>query len=85
MSSVDYLRFFESTIGVREITQVRGDEYKGCCPLHDDRRPSFYFNISNGVWHCKSNCGGGNAYQLAVKMNIPNHLQPMLCFHPLIV
>ncbi|MGI9862668.1 CHC2 zinc finger domain-containing protein [Moorella naiadis] len=31
----------------------------GCCPLHDDQRPSFSFNRWSGYWLCRAGCGAG--------------------------
>ena len=41
-----------------------GDELVACCPLHDDRRPSFSINLSTGLWICHAGCGGGNLAKL---------------------
>ena len=38
-----------------------GASYKGLCPFHDDKTPSFYVNPARGICKCFS-CGkGGNA------------------------
>ena len=29
------------------------------CPFHDDRSPSFSFNLTLDRWHCFAGCGGG--------------------------
>lgn len=31
----------------------------GCCPLHDDQKPSFSFNRWSGYWLCRAGCGAG--------------------------
>ena len=41
-----------------------GDELVACCPLHDERRPSFSVNLSTGLWICHAGCGGGNLAKL---------------------
>lgn len=35
-----------------------GSNYRGLCPFHDDKNPSFYVNESKGLFHCFS-CGAG--------------------------
>ncbi len=56
-------------IGVLGITgRDSGDEIHACCPLHSERRPSFYINAETGLWKCHAGCGGGNLYQLAEKL-----------------
>ena len=41
--------------------QKRGTSYKGLCPFHDDRTPSFSVSPSRGVYKCFA-CGkAGNA------------------------
>lgn len=48
---------------VSEFVSLRkaGANYKGLCPFHDDKTPSFYVSPARGICHCFS-CGkGGNA------------------------
>lgn len=33
---------------------IRGEQFIGNCPLHNDRRPSFSLNIKSGLWTCFS-------------------------------
>ena len=40
--------------------KLKGDEYSGLCPFHEDTQPSFSANITNGLWKCQAGCGGGN-------------------------
>ena len=68
---MDYQRIFEYEIGVQKI-KYTGSQGLGLCPLHDDRKPSFSFNIDNGLWNCFSGCGSGNLYQLAERLNMDN-------------
>ncbi len=37
-----------------------GSEAMACCPVHDDRRPSFSANLRSGLWHCFA-CGAGGS------------------------
>ena len=30
----------------------KGDEYKACCPVHSEQKPSFYVNFVKGTFHC---------------------------------
>ncbi len=34
------------------IRKDRGGEWKGCCPFHHEKTPSFYVNENLDVWHC---------------------------------
>ena len=57
---IDWIRFYSERLP----TQPRpaGDhKYNACCPFHQERNPSFWFNTKNGMWKCESGCGSGNA------------------------
>lgn len=44
-----------------------GTSYKGLCPFHDDKTPSFYVNPARGICKCFS-CGeGGNVVHFVMK------------------
>lgn len=47
---------------------IRGEQFIGNCPLHNDRRPSFSLNIKSGLWTCFSRCGSGTFTQLVSKI-----------------
>ncbi len=50
-----------SIIGRHTTLKKAGNEYKGCCPFHGEKTPSFYVNPSKNMYHCFG-CGvGGNA------------------------
>ncbi|MBS9780589.1 MAG: DNA primase [Moraxellaceae bacterium] len=50
-----------SIIGKHTTLKKSGHEYKGCCPFHGEKTPSFYVNPSKNMYHCFG-CGvGGNA------------------------
>ena len=50
-----------SIIGRHTTLKRAGNEYKGCCPFHGEKSPSFYVNPQKNIYHCFG-CGvGGNA------------------------
>ena len=70
---MDYRSIFESDFDIQKI-KYTGNQGLGCCPLpsHDDRKPSFSFNISTGQCKCFGCSWEGNAYLLAKEMNMDN-------------
>ena len=44
--------------------RVLNDDYLGCCPLHDDKSPSFSINTKTGLWICWGCNETGNIFQL---------------------
>src|SRR5690349_4818555 len=39
-----------------------GNSWKGCCPFHQEKTPSFHVTPDKGLWKCFG-CGkGGNAF-----------------------
>lgn len=38
-----------------------GNQYKGLCPFHNERTPSFLIHPDKQYWYCHAGCGGGNA------------------------
>ena len=66
---MDYKHFFEFEVGIQKI-KYNGSQGIGCCPVHDDKNPSFSFNVETSQNYCHS-CGWkGNAYTLAKTLNI---------------
>ena len=53
---VNYTEFYRNH--VRNI-KVHGQQAKGLCPFHEDKNPSFSFNIEDGKWKCFAGCGEG--------------------------
>jgi len=47
------------------IASKSGNQISGFCPLHDDRNPSFSYNIRTGLFKCFSGCGEGDAADYA--------------------
>lgn len=45
-----------------------GKEFRGLCPFHNEKTPSFFVNKNKGVYHCFG-CGqGGNVITFVIKM-----------------
>lgn len=48
--------------------QRAGNEYRGLCPFHDEKTPSFYVNAEKGLWICRGACGtGGDVFDFVQK------------------
>ena len=46
-----------------------GVRWKGNCPFHNERTPSFYFKPEKGVWHCLGACQeGGDILAFVMKL-----------------
>lgn len=57
---IDWIRFYTERLPTQP--KPAGDhKYNACCPFHNERNPSFWFNTQNGLWKCESGCGSGNA------------------------
>jgi 5S rRNA maturation endonuclease (ribonuclease M5) len=54
-------------------SQVKGQKpqndgwVKALCPFHNDRNPSFGFNLTTGVWCCFASCGKGGAFDFLMQ------------------
>jgi DNA primase len=45
-----------------------GSTYKGLCPFHNERTPSFVVYADSGTWHCFGSCGtGGDLFSFLMK------------------
>jgi len=45
-----------------------GSTYKGLCPFHSERTPSFVVYPDSGTWHCFGSCGtGGDLFSFLMK------------------
>ncbi len=65
----DYAAFF-----ARVVTDIRvgaGSQRYGRCPLHDDAKASFSFDIATGLWTCHGGCGDGHASALGARRGLP--------------
>ena len=48
-------------VGKTTKLQKAGREYKGCCPFHNEKTPSFYVNDDKGFYHCFGCSAHGDA------------------------
>jgi DNA primase len=52
---LDELRFrvrLTDVVGRKVKLTRAGREWKGCCPFHNEKTPSFYINEDKGFYHC---------------------------------
>ncbi|HOW28822.1 MAG TPA: DNA primase [Elusimicrobiota bacterium] len=58
-----------------------GSRWRGLCPFHNERTPSFYVNPDLGLWHCFGACQeGGDVFKFLMKLenlSFPEALQQM--------
>ena len=58
----------------------KGSVYWACCPLHQEKTPSFCVNPARGTWHCFG-CGrGGNVIGFLMEheaMNFPEAVRTL--------
>lgn len=55
-------------IGRHVALKKAGRSYKGLCPFHDEKTPSFNVNPERGAYHCFG-CGeGGNAFSFVMRL-----------------
>ena len=51
-----------STLVARTVKITKaGREYRGCCPFHNEKTPSFYVNDEKGFYHCFGCSAHGDA------------------------
>ncbi|MDD3473199.1 MAG: CHC2 zinc finger domain-containing protein, partial [Syntrophaceae bacterium] len=45
-----------------------GKDYRGICPFHGDKDPSFYVSPSKNIFHCFGCATGGSVFNFVMKM-----------------
>ena len=45
-----------------------GKDYRGLCPFHGDKDPSFYVSPQKGIFHCFGCATGGSVFNFIMKM-----------------
>lgn len=57
---IDWRQFYAEHIQAPQ-KPAGEDKMLCCCPFHQDKNPSFWYNTTNGMWRCEAGCGQGNA------------------------
>ncbi|HEY6357994.1 MAG TPA: CHC2 zinc finger domain-containing protein, partial [Vicinamibacterales bacterium] len=55
-AKVDLLAYVSQYVTLKR----QGREYRGLCPFHSEKTPSFYLNAEKQVWHCHGCNAGGD-------------------------
>jgi DNA primase len=73
---VDALReradIVEVVSGYSRLKKSGRGTFKGLCPFHNEKTPSFTVDAAKGLWHCFGCGAGGNVYQFVQRVeNLP--------------
>ncbi len=60
---VDIVETVGRYVGLRQT----GRSFKGLCPFHDEKTPSFHVNPERGIFHCFGCGAGGDAFQFLIR------------------
>lgn len=64
LSAIDIVEVINQYVALKPA----GKNFKGICPFHTEKTPSFMVSPDKGLWHCFG-CGeGGNTFQFLMKM-----------------
>ena len=65
----------EDVVGDFVSLKRSGPRYKGCCPFHDEKTPSFVVSPSIGIYKCFGCQKGGNAIQFMMDIDNLNFVE----------
>lgn len=65
----------EDVVGDFVALKRSGPRYKGCCPFHDEKTPSFVVSPSIGIYKCFGCQKGGNAIQFMMDIENLNFVE----------
>ncbi len=64
LTRTDMLQVLQQYVALKRT----GANYKGLCPFHNEKTPSFYVHPGKGIYKCFGCGAGGNVYQFVMEM-----------------